>query len=256
MACREDLRNHRAAWKREDNACQGSVQGEQFPWDSLGDTRTGPWPDSYEDKTVGNHVVFRPSDAEETFDGIEMMSEWAALIIVDDVQYLARKQEFDDPGFTAKSHREFASELKYLKSALRRTESTVVFTGPVRKTLRPPFRGTGISENSSARIELVIDRRKQDKTTFVNVTSRSFDDVVPLVIKPGTGISRSHELLELGTENGLIQKRDSWYSFQSWWPGNVSFQGKEEVLHGLETTPNMSRTLEKKIYELYDLESE
>jgi recombination protein RecA len=59
----------------------------------------------------------------------------------------------------------------------------------------------------------------------------------------GEGISRQGEIIELGVQNGFIEKAGSWYSYGSDRIG----QGKENVREFLRSNPETAAEIEHKI---------
>jgi recombination protein RecA len=59
------------------------------------------------------------------------------------------------------------------------------------------------------------------------------------------GISRVGELVDVGAENGIIEKSGAWYSFN----GNRIGQGRENVKEFLRNNPDISESILQKITE-------
>jgi recombination protein RecA len=59
------------------------------------------------------------------------------------------------------------------------------------------------------------------------------------------GISRVGELVDVGVENGIIDKSGAWYSFS----GNRIGQGRENVKEFLKNNPDISESILQKITE-------
>ena len=62
----------------------------------------------------------------------------------------------------------------------------------------------------------------------------------------GEGISKTGEIIDLGVENGLIEKSGSWFSYN----GSKLGQGRESVRNLLKDNPELMEELELKIKEL------
>ena len=62
----------------------------------------------------------------------------------------------------------------------------------------------------------------------------------------GEGISKTGEIIDLGGENGLIEKSGSWFSYN----GSKLGQGRESVRNLLKDNPELMDELESKIKEL------
>ena len=61
----------------------------------------------------------------------------------------------------------------------------------------------------------------------------------------GQGISREGEIIDLGSENGIIDKSGAWYSYK----GERIGQGKENVRVFLKEHPDTARDIESQIRE-------
>ena len=62
----------------------------------------------------------------------------------------------------------------------------------------------------------------------------------------GEGISKLGEIIDIGTEAGIIDKSGSWFSYGETKLG----QGRDSVKKLLKDNPELSEELEKKIFEL------
>ncbi len=63
----------------------------------------------------------------------------------------------------------------------------------------------------------------------------------------GAGVSKSGEIVDLGTELGVLQKSGSWYSYDTTKLG----QGRDGVKQLLEDNPELSAEIEGKIKAKY-----
>ena len=61
----------------------------------------------------------------------------------------------------------------------------------------------------------------------------------------GEGISRLGEIVDLGSDLGIIKKSGSWYSYQETRLG----QGREAAKNSIKDNPELSEELEKLIFE-------
>jgi recombination protein RecA len=59
----------------------------------------------------------------------------------------------------------------------------------------------------------------------------------------GSGISREGEIIDLGAEDGIVEKSGSWFSFE----GERIGQGRENAKEFLREHPETARTIEEKI---------
>ena len=68
----------------------------------------------------------------------------------------------------------------------------------------------------------------------------------------GKGISRFGELVDLGTQFELLKKTGNWYEYE----GNRIGNGKEQAKSYLESHPEVSDELEKKILDCLSKQNE
>ena len=59
------------------------------------------------------------------------------------------------------------------------------------------------------------------------------------------GISKVGELIDLGTENGIITKSGSFYSYE----GNKLAQGRDAAKNVLRDNPDLADEIEAKVFE-------
>ena len=65
----------------------------------------------------------------------------------------------------------------------------------------------------------------------------------------GTGISSLGCLIDLGVQNGLVQKSGSWFSYNDEKIG----QGREKAIEFLRANPEIAEDIDRKIREKYEL---
>jgi recombination protein RecA len=63
------------------------------------------------------------------------------------------------------------------------------------------------------------------------------------------GISKVGELIDLGVAKGIVDKSGAWYSYS----GNRIGQGRENVKEYLKSNPDISKEIEAKIIEAFNL---
>ena len=66
----------------------------------------------------------------------------------------------------------------------------------------------------------------------------------------GEGVSREGEIIDLGTEAGILEKTGAWYSYN----GEKLGQGKENVKLLLKENTKLREEIEKKIRQYYNIE--
>lgn len=177
-------------------------------------------------------IVARPRNAEQVF----MLAYRAChepeigLIVIDPAQNLVRQRELDgDPEYVPHPQREYRAELNELKDAAATTGTVVLFCSQPRDKQREPVRGTGISEKVAYRVHLHPDVIHQDGTREIvasvkDVAMKSTHlQAAYFTVRPGSGIDRELELVNLAEHHGVIKRRASWLYY-----GQVKCQGTDE----------------------------
>ena len=67
----------------------------------------------------------------------------------------------------------------------------------------------------------------------------------------GQGVSKEGELLDIGSEIGVVEKSGAWYAYM----GEKIGQGKENAKIFLKENPTVAEEIEEKIREHYEITS-
>ena len=67
----------------------------------------------------------------------------------------------------------------------------------------------------------------------------------------GTGISKEGELIDLGSEAGILEKSGAWYAYK----GEKIGQGKENVKEYLKANPKVRDEILNKVRKFYKVDS-
>jgi recombination protein RecA len=151
--------------------------------------------------------------------------------------------------------------LRKLTGNIKRSNAMVVFINQIRMKIGVMFGspetttgGNALKFYSSVRLDIrrIGAIKKGDEVignqTRVKVVKNKVSPPFKMAefeILYGEGISREGEIIELGVQNGLIDKAGSWYSYGDDRIG----QGKENVREFLKTNPDVQVELEQKIRE-------
>jgi recombination protein RecA len=186
------------------------------------------------------------------------------VIVVDSVAALTPKAEIE--GEMGDSHvglqaRLMSQALRKLTGNIKRSNAMVVFINQIRMKIGVMFGspetttgGNALKFYSSVRLDIrrIGAIKKGDEVignqTRVKVVKNKVSPPFKMAefeILYGEGISREGEIIELGVQNGLIDKAGSWYSYGSDRIG----QGKENVREFLKTNPDIAVEIEQKIRE-------
>ena len=184
------------------------------------------------------------------------------LIVVDSVAALTPKAEIE--GEMGDSHvglqaRLMSQALRKLTGNIKRSNAMVIFINQIRMKIGVMFGspetttgGNALKFYSSVRLDIrrIGAIKKGDEVignqTRVKVVKNKVSPpfrMAEFEILYGEGISREGEIIELGVQNGLIDKAGSWYSYGSDRIG----QGKENVREFLRANPETAAEIEHKI---------
>ncbi len=216
---------------------------------------------------IDNLLVSQPDSGEEALNICETLVKSGSLDIVaiDSVAALAPRAELD--GEMGQSHvglqaRLMSQALRKLTSAINRTHCCCIFTNQIREKIGVMFGspettpgGRALKFYSSVRLD--IRRIGQLKDTSGKVYgNRTRVKVVKNKVAPPfrvaefdilytEGISWTGSIIDAGIEQGLIDKRGSWLSFN----GQQLGQGREGARKVLLEEPKLSDELVAKIKE-------
>ena len=213
---------------------------------------------------VDELLVSQPDTGEQALEITDMLVRSGAVdvIVVDSVAALTPKAEIE--GEMGDSHvglqaRLMSQALRKLTGNIKRSNAMVVFINQIRMTIGVMFGspetttgGNALKFYSSVRLDIrrIGAIKKGDEVignqTRVKVVKNKVSPpfrMAEFEILYGEGISREGEIIELGVQNGLIDKAGSWYSYGSDRIG----QGKENVREFLRANPETAAEIEHKI---------
>ncbi len=215
---------------------------------------------------VDELLVSQPDTGEQALEITDMLVRSGAvdIIVVDSVAALTPKAEIE--GEMGDSHvglqaRLMSQALRKLTGNIKRSNAMVVFINQIRMKIGVMFGspetttgGNALKFYSSVRLDIrrIGAIKKGDEVignqTRVKVVKNKVSPPFKMAefeILYGEGISREGEIIELGVQNGLIDKAGSWYSYGSDRIG----QGKENVREFLKANPEVGVEIEQKIRE-------
>ena len=210
---------------------------------------------------VDSLLVSQPDHAEQALEITEYLVRSGAVqvVVVDSVAALVPRSEIEgDMGDThvGLQARLMSQALRKLTSAINRSKTAVVFINQLREKVGVMFGspevtpgGRALKFYSSVRIDL--RRVEAIKKGSEMVGSRIRARVVKNKVAPpfrlaefdimySQGISWTGDLLELGTDRGLITKRGSFYSYGETRLG----QGRENAKQFLQENDAMAKEIE------------
>ncbi len=221
---------------------------------------------------IDNLLVSQPGNGEQALEITEMLVRSNAIdvIVVDSVAALTPRAEIE--GEMGDSHvglqaRLMSQALRKLTGAVSHSRCAVIFINQVRMKIGVMFGnpetttgGRALKFYSSVRLDVRrVASLKQGEDV---VGSRTRVKVVKNKLAPpfrktefdilhGEGISREGELIDLGTDLGLVTRRGTWYSLGDKQIG----QGREKARAFLAENPEDAASLEASIREAMDIPS-
>ncbi|MEE8328987.1 MAG: recombinase RecA [Thermodesulfovibrionia bacterium] len=215
-------------------------------------------------------LVSQPDTGEQGLEVTETLVRSGALdiIVIDSVAALVPRAEIEGdmgdslPGLQA---RLMSQALRKLTAAISKSQTTVVFINQLRIKIGVMFGnpetttgGNALKFYSSVRLD--IRRIEQIKSAQESVGNRVRVKVAKNKVAPpfkqaefdiyfNEGISKTGELIDLGVAKGFIEKAGAWYSYN----GTRIGQGRENSKVYLKSNPEVSKEIETKILEAYNL---
>jgi recombination protein RecA len=209
-------------------------------------------------------LVSQPDTGEQALEITDMLVRSGAVdvVVVDSVAALTPKAEIE--GEMGDSHvglqaRLMSQALRKLTGNIKRSNCVVVFINQIRMKIGVMFGnpetttgGNALKFYSSVRLDIrrtgaikkgdeVVGNETKVKVVKNKVAppfKQAFFDILY-----GEGISREGEIIDLGSQQGVIEKSGAWYSYG----GNRIGQGKDNVRNFLKENPELASEIEAKI---------
>ena len=207
-------------------------------------------------------LISQPDTGEQALEITETLVRSGAvdLVVIDSVAALVPKAEIE--GEMGDQHmglqaRLMSQALRKLTAVVNRNGATVIFINQIRMKIGVVFGspetttgGNALKFYSSLRLD--IRRIGAVKDGDVMVGSRTRVKVVKNKLAPpfretefdilyGSGISRPHELVDLGAERGLVEKSGAWFTVA----GERLGPGRDKAAEMLKQNPDLLAGLEK-----------
>ncbi len=215
---------------------------------------------------VENLWISQPDSGEQALEIAEQLIRSSAIdiIVIDSVAALTPKAELEGEMGDSKmglQARLMSQALRKLTAAINKTNTTCVFINQLRDKIGVMFGnpetttgGNALKFYASVRLDIRKASAIKDgeevkgNQTRVKVVKNK---VAPPFRKAefdimfGEGISRTGEIVDLGTELGIVKKSGSWYSYNDTKLG----QGREAAKDCLKDNPELAEELEGLIFE-------
>ncbi|MBO4451369.1 MAG: recombinase RecA [Bacteroidaceae bacterium] len=213
---------------------------------------------------INNLLVSQPDNGEQALEIADQLISSAAvdIIVIDSVAALTPKAEIEGDMGDNKvglQARLMSQALRKLTATISKTKTTCIFINQLREKIGIMFGnpetttgGNALKFYSSVRIDI---RKKEAIKNGDQVLGNTVKvKIVKNKVAPpfrkcefdimfGTGISRSSELVDLGTSLEILKKSGSWFSYGD----SKLAQGREAVKQLLEDNPELADEIQAKI---------
>lgn len=215
-------------------------------------------------------LIAQPDTGEQALEITDMLvrSNAVDLVVIDSVAALVPKAEIE--GEMGDSHvglqaRLMSQALRKLTGSIAKSKTCVIFINQIRMKIGVMFGspetttgGNALKFYCSQRLD--IRRIGSIKKADENIGNRTRVRVVKNKLAPpfrevefdilyGQGISMTGEIIDLGTDIGLVDKSGAWYSYN----GERVGQGRENARIFLEENPAMRQEIELAIRRHFNL---
>ena len=215
---------------------------------------------------VDNLLISQPDNGEQALEIADQLINSSAvdIIVIDSVAALTPKAEIEGDMGDNKvglQARLMSQALRKMTSAISKTNTTCIFINQLREKIGVMFGnpetttgGNALKFYASVRIDIrpgqaikngdeVLGRQTKIKIVKNKVAPpfrrAEFD------IMFGEGISRSGEIIDLGSELGIIKKSGSWFSYND----TRLAQGRDAAKQVILDNPELAEELEAQIFE-------
>ena len=213
---------------------------------------------------VNNLLISQPDDGEQALDITEHLIRSGAIdiIVIDSVAALVPRSELEGEMGESKMglHARLMSQaLRKLTGTISKTGCCCIFINQLREKIgvmfgNPETTTGGNALKFYASVRLDIRRIGQLKDGDSLTGNRTRVKVVKNKMAPpfrtcefdimyGMGVSKNGEIVDMGSELGVLQKSGSWYSYE----GTKLGQGRDGVKQMLDDNPGLSAEIEGKI---------
>ena len=209
-------------------------------------------------------LVSQPDNGEQALEIAETLVRSGALdiLVVDSVAALVPRAELEgdmgDPQMGLQA-RLMSQALRKLTATIARSRTIVIFINQIRMKIgvmfgNPETTTGGNALKFYASVRMDIRRIGAIKQGDEVIGSRTKVKIVKNKVAPpfreaefdilyGSGISREGEIIDLGAEDGIVEKSGSWFSYE----GERIGQGRENAKEFLREHPETANRIEEKI---------
>ncbi len=215
-------------------------------------------------------LISQPDNGEQALEITETLVRSGAIdvVVVDSVAALVPRAEIEgemgEPQMGLQA-RLMSQALRKLVGTISRSKTMVIFINQVRMKIgvmfgNPETTTGGNALKFYASVRLDIRRTGAVKSTDAVIGNRTRVKVVKNKLAPpfkeaefdvvyGRGVSKEGELIDIGTDQGIIEKAGAWYSYS----GDRIGQGRENAKTYLRENPEIAADLEVRIREKFGI---
>ena len=217
---------------------------------------------------INELLLSQPDTGEQALEICEALvrSEAVNIVVIDSVAALVPQAEID--GEMGDSHvglqaRLMSQALRKLSGTINKTKTTAIFINQLREKVgvlfgNPETTPGGRALKFYSTIRLDIRRAESIKMGDQIIGNKTNIKVVKNKVAPpfktavvdimyGEGVSKEGELIDLGSECGVLEKSGAWYAYK----GEKIGQGKENVKIYLKENATIKEEIEKEVRDFY-----
>ena len=211
-------------------------------------------------------LISQPDTGEQALEIADMLvrSNAVDVVVVDSVAALVPKAELEGEmgdSFVGLQARLMSQAMRKLTGAISKSKTALIFINQLREKIGVMYGnpevtpgGRALKFYSSIRLDIRrIEHLKQgDRVVGSRVRVRVVKNKVAPPFRQAEfdllhdeGISKVGDMIEIGTQTGVLQKTGTWLTY-----GEVKLgQGKDNARHYLKENPNLLKELESKLRE-------
>ena len=216
-------------------------------------------------------LLSQPDTGEQALEICEALVRSGAvnIVVIDSVAALVPQAEIE--GEMGDSHvglqaRLMSQALRKLSGTINKTTTTAIFINQLREKVgvlfgNPETTPGGRALKFYSTIRLDIRRGEQIKQGDSIIGNKTNIKVVKNKVAPpfktasvdimyGKGVSKSGEIIDIGSSIDIVEKSGAWYSYK----GEKIGQGRENAKLYLENNPKVSEEIEHQIRQHFELE--
>src|SRR6187200_26678 len=213
---------------------------------------------------VDNLLVSQPDSGEQALEITEVLIRSGAIdmVVVDSVAALVPRAELEGEMGDAQmglQARLMSQALRKLTGIVSKSKTTLIFINQIREKIGVMFGnpetttgGRALKFYSSVRVD--VRRIASIKDGDAVIGNRTKAKVVKNKVAPpfreaefdilyGEGISKEGDLIDLGTERGILEKSGAWFSYK----GERMGQGRENVKQFLKENTDIRQKIEDEL---------